>query len=191
MRRHSTPTATTPTSRRSTIMLGVNTSPVLPEAMCGSRLLTCRRRPEQSCGKSTNLSWRSRQDFSARIKKDDFAIFSLAGGEAQKLIPMSRFFSIGEVARYLGVSTRTVQRWIASGELIAHRFGRTVRIAESEIILDRHPGAHELVRQLMAHRSPRFSKSVQPARRRHHPGAELSVDAAHSKGLERRDRAGK
>ena len=53
----------------------------------------------------------------------------------QKLTPMSRFFSIGEVARNLGVSTRTVQRWIASGELIAHRFGRTVRIAESDLIL--------------------------------------------------------
>jgi len=52
----------------------------------------------------------------------------------------ARFFTIGEVARNLGVSTRTVQRWIDSGELVAHRFGRMVGIAEGDLIrfLEKH-----------------------------------------------------
>jgi excisionase family DNA binding protein len=38
-----------------------------------------------------------------------------------------------EVADSLDVSPRTVSRWIASGELIAHRFGRSVRIADDDL----------------------------------------------------------
>ena len=43
------------------------------------------------------------------------------------------FFPIAEVAERLDVSTRTVRRWIESRELVAHRFGGVVRIAESDL----------------------------------------------------------
>ena len=43
------------------------------------------------------------------------------------------FFPIAEVAERLDVSTRTVRRWIESRELVAHRFGGVVRIAERDL----------------------------------------------------------
>jgi excisionase family DNA binding protein len=59
---------------------------------------------------------------------------------AQK--PRERFFTVQEVAEAMGVSDRTVRRWIADENLVAHRFGRTVRIAESELkaFIGRHAG---------------------------------------------------
>jgi excisionase family DNA binding protein len=44
-----------------------------------------------------------------------------------------KFFTIAEVAEMLRVATRTVRRRIASGDLIAHRFGGAVRIAERDL----------------------------------------------------------
>jgi len=44
-----------------------------------------------------------------------------------------KFFSIAYVAEVLSVSDRTVRRWIDRGELVAHRFGRNVRIAETDL----------------------------------------------------------
>jgi excisionase family DNA binding protein len=44
-----------------------------------------------------------------------------------------RFYSIAEVAEIIGVSRRTVRRWIAKKDLIAHHFGRSVRIAEDDL----------------------------------------------------------
>ena len=44
-----------------------------------------------------------------------------------------RFFTVAAVAEILGVSTRTVRRWIKSGDLVAHHFGAAVRIAESDL----------------------------------------------------------
>jgi excisionase family DNA binding protein len=44
-----------------------------------------------------------------------------------------RFFTVAEVAERLGVSTRTIRRWIENLELVAHRFGRAVRIAECDL----------------------------------------------------------
>lgn len=51
-----------------------------------------------------------------------------------------RFFTVAEVAERLRVATRTVRRWIKSGDLVAHRRGRVVRIAESDLkaFLARH-----------------------------------------------------
>jgi excisionase family DNA binding protein len=43
------------------------------------------------------------------------------------------FFTIGDVADFLGVSERSVRRWIKSGDLPAHRFGGAVRIAEADL----------------------------------------------------------
>ena len=44
-----------------------------------------------------------------------------------------KFFTIAEVAECLGVAERTIRRWIKSGALVAHRFGRVVRIAEVDL----------------------------------------------------------
>ena len=44
-----------------------------------------------------------------------------------------RFFTIAEVAERLHVATRTVRRWIKAGDLIAHRPGAVVRIAEADL----------------------------------------------------------
>ena len=44
-----------------------------------------------------------------------------------------KFFTIPEVAECLNVSTRMVRRWIKRGELIAHRLGGVVRIAECDL----------------------------------------------------------
>ena len=41
--------------------------------------------------------------------------------------------TIGQVAEQLLVSTKTVRRWIKSGDLVAHRFGRQWRISESDL----------------------------------------------------------
>ena len=44
-----------------------------------------------------------------------------------------QFFTISEAAEMLRVCTRTVRRWIDRGELVAHRFGGAVRIAEPDL----------------------------------------------------------
>jgi excisionase family DNA binding protein len=44
-----------------------------------------------------------------------------------------RFFTIRDVAEFLDVSTRSVRRWIKSGDLPAHRFGAAVRISETDL----------------------------------------------------------
>ena len=50
------------------------------------------------------------------------------------------FLTIDDVAQALDVSTRTVHRWIRSRQLVAHRFGRVVRIAPAdfEAFLNKH-----------------------------------------------------
>jgi len=47
--------------------------------------------------------------------------------------PIARFYSVEQVADFLEVSMRSVRRWIADGDLPAHRFGRAVRIAETDL----------------------------------------------------------
>jgi excisionase family DNA binding protein len=44
-----------------------------------------------------------------------------------------RFYSIDAVAELLGVSTKTVRRWIAAGDLPVHRLGRQLRISEADL----------------------------------------------------------
>jgi excisionase family DNA binding protein len=46
---------------------------------------------------------------------------------------IQNFFSLGQVAAYLGVSTRTVRRWIRSGDLASHRFRAVVRVGEADL----------------------------------------------------------
>ncbi len=42
------------------------------------------------------------------------------------------FWTIQDLAKDLEVSERTVHRWIDAGDLIVHRFGRSVRIADHD-----------------------------------------------------------
>ena len=48
-------------------------------------------------------------------------------------IPKDRLLSPAEAAEWVGVSKRTVSRWIADQELAAHRLGKLVRIFESDL----------------------------------------------------------
>jgi excisionase family DNA binding protein len=43
------------------------------------------------------------------------------------------FVTIPETAARLKVSPKTVRRWIEHGTLKAHRFGKQIRIAESDL----------------------------------------------------------
>jgi excisionase family DNA binding protein len=44
-----------------------------------------------------------------------------------------KFFTIAEVAESLHVATRTVRRWIEAGDLVVHRIGGILRIAEGDL----------------------------------------------------------
>jgi len=61
-------------------------------------------------------------------------------GEAVELATKTRrtstaakFHTVTQVAEILGVSTRTIRRWIADHELAVHRFGSAVRIAAADL----------------------------------------------------------
>jgi excisionase family DNA binding protein len=56
--------------------------------------------------------------------------------------PLARLLLIDDVAEGLGVSTRTVRRLIAKGELVACRLGRLVRIHPDDLAayIDRRRG---------------------------------------------------
>jgi excisionase family DNA binding protein len=47
--------------------------------------------------------------------------------------PAARLLSIKEAAEFFSVSEKTVRRWIATGQLAAHRLGRQWRITPDEI----------------------------------------------------------
>jgi excisionase family DNA binding protein len=44
-----------------------------------------------------------------------------------------KYYSIKTVAEAIDVSTRTVRRWIASGDLVVHRVDGVVRVAEADL----------------------------------------------------------
>ena len=44
-----------------------------------------------------------------------------------------QYFSIATVAEQLEVSTRTIRRWIAAGDLAVHHVGRQIRISETDL----------------------------------------------------------
>ena len=57
-----------------------------------------------------------------------------SGGEGrQNRRDQIKFFTITEVAERIAVATRTVRRWISAGDLVVHRFGGVVRIAEGDL----------------------------------------------------------
>ncbi|WP_428667634.1 helix-turn-helix domain-containing protein [Reyranella sp.] len=50
-------------------------------------------------------------------------------------ISLPKLLTIKQVADYIQFSTRQVRRWIASGALKAHQYGRSWRIAENDLAL--------------------------------------------------------
>jgi excisionase family DNA binding protein len=51
------------------------------------------------------------------------------GGQGERI----KFFTIADVAEIVEVATRTVRRWIRSGDLVAHRFRGVLRISERDL----------------------------------------------------------
>ena len=47
--------------------------------------------------------------------------------------PKMAFWTVNGIAEHLDVSTRTVHRWIADGDLIAHKFGRSTRVSDADL----------------------------------------------------------
>jgi excisionase family DNA binding protein len=45
---------------------------------------------------------------------------------------LSKFFTIAQIAECVGVSKRTVRRWIKEGLLVAHRINGLVRISDAD-----------------------------------------------------------
>ena len=43
------------------------------------------------------------------------------------------FTSIAKFAEHLDVNPKTVRRWIDKGDLVAHRFGRQLRISRADL----------------------------------------------------------
>ena len=54
-------------------------------------------------------------------------------GSTRRARPLGKLRTIPETAEILNVSTRTVQRLIASGALPVYRLGRSVRISDADI----------------------------------------------------------
>ena len=46
---------------------------------------------------------------------------------------LPKYHTIKTVAEALDVAPRTVRRWIANGDLVAHRVGGVVRVAERDL----------------------------------------------------------
>jgi excisionase family DNA binding protein len=79
-----------------------------------------------------------------------------------------RHLSLSEVAGLLGVSERSVRRWIKAGELRAYKPGRDFRIPESGL------------RAFMEEREVRPKVEAPPEQERREP--EVHIDASHMHG---------
>ena len=44
-----------------------------------------------------------------------------------------RLYTLEQIADLLQVSTKTLRRWIGTGDLIAHRIGRGLRITDTDL----------------------------------------------------------
>ena len=51
----------------------------------------------------------------------------------EKQVKTTKFYTVDQIADALGVSTRSVRRWIKQEKLVAHHFGGAVRIAETDL----------------------------------------------------------
>ncbi len=50
------------------------------------------------------------------------------------IAPLPALYSVTETAELLKVSPKTVRRWIGKGDLTVHRFGRQIRITDSDLV---------------------------------------------------------
>jgi excisionase family DNA binding protein len=46
----------------------------------------------------------------------------------------TKFYTIAQIAEFMGNHERTVRRWIERGWLVAHRINRLVRISEADFL---------------------------------------------------------
>jgi excisionase family DNA binding protein len=44
-----------------------------------------------------------------------------------------RFYTVAELAKMFGVVPKTIHRWIAAGDLVAHRLNRRIRVSEADL----------------------------------------------------------
>ena len=53
---------------------------------------------------------------------------------------LPRMLNVEQIAEQVGVSIKTVRRWIKRREVHCHRLGRTIRVSEEDLIafLNRH-----------------------------------------------------
>ena len=51
-----------------------------------------------------------------------------------KPFQLPRLLTVDEMAERLNVCSKTIRRWIAGNELPAHRLGRSVRVAEDDLM---------------------------------------------------------
>jgi excisionase family DNA binding protein len=58
---------------------------------------------------------------------------NVADGRPHHGRALPKYYAITAVAEALDVSARTVRRWIANGDLIAHRVDRVVRVADTDL----------------------------------------------------------
>ncbi len=71
--------------------------------------------------------------FSATPEAKIQALKVLTGRDPVPTKPLARLLTIKEVAERFGCTTRTVQRWIATGQIDFVRRGHLVRIPESAL----------------------------------------------------------
>ncbi len=58
---------------------------------------------------------------------------NVADGRRHRGSGLPKYYTIKAVAEAVDVSPRTVRRWIANGDLVAHRMGGVVRISEADL----------------------------------------------------------
>jgi excisionase family DNA binding protein len=59
--------------------------------------------------------------------------FGHVGGRRHRGSGLPKYYAIKAVAEALDVSTRTVRRWIANGDLVVHRVHGVVRISDGDL----------------------------------------------------------
>jgi excisionase family DNA binding protein len=54
-------------------------------------------------------------------------------GPTAAAVSLPKLLTLDEAATHLRVSVKTVRRWIDTGDVVAHRIGRSLRISESDL----------------------------------------------------------
>jgi excisionase family DNA binding protein len=76
------------------------------------------------------MTSRTRSPSDGDMEANDFAHVR---GRRRDNSGLPKYYAIKGVAEALDVSTRTVRRWIANGNLIVHRVNGVIRIAERDL----------------------------------------------------------